>query len=119
LGASAVRATRFGAAAVLIAAGALGAHALDSTQTPVPTVSAAPAAAPVSATTAALTAASIDAATEHAFAVAGPSVVYVDNVGVGTGSGVIYDSTGDIVTNAHVVAQAQTIRVTLTSDPKC
>ena len=56
-----------------------------------------------------------DAAIENAFAIASPSVVYVDNVGVGTGSGVIYDSTGDIVTNAHVVSGAQKLTVTLSN----
>src|SRR5439155_18468674 len=35
------------------------------------------------------TVASADAVTEHAFAVASPSVVYIDNTGVGAGSGVI------------------------------
>jgi putative serine protease PepD len=54
-----------------------------------------------------------DAVTEHAYAIASPSVVYINNVGIGTGSGVIYDSTGDIVTNAHVVDGASTLRVTL------
>jgi len=54
-----------------------------------------------------------DAATERAFAVASRSVVYVANIGVGSGSGVIYDAGGDIVTNAHVVANAQALRVTL------
>ncbi len=54
-----------------------------------------------------------DVVTERAFAVASRSVVYVDNVGIGSGSGVIYDTTGDIVTNAHVVAGAQSLRVTL------
>jgi len=54
-----------------------------------------------------------DVVTERAFAVASRSVVYVDNVGIGSGSGVVYDTTGDIVTNAHVVAGAQSLRVTL------
>jgi S1-C subfamily serine protease len=58
-------------------------------------------------------ASSIDAATEHAYAVAAPSVVYVVNPGVGTGSGVIYDSKGDIVTNYHVVSGASKLSVTL------
>jgi S1-C subfamily serine protease len=60
-------------------------------------------------------ASALDAATEHAFAIASPSVVYVNNVGVGSGSGVIYDSKGNIVTNAHVVEQAQQITVTLST----
>jgi len=54
-----------------------------------------------------------DSVAEHAFAMASPSIVYVSNVGVGSGSGVIYDASGDIVTNAHVVANAQSLRVTL------
>jgi S1-C subfamily serine protease len=53
--------------------------------------------------------------TQHAFAVASPSVVYVDSVGLGSGSGVIYDSSGDIVTNAHVVSGAQRLTVTLST----
>jgi putative serine protease PepD len=36
-------------------------------------------------------------------------------VGVGSGSGIIYDGRGDIVTNAHVVAGAQTLTVTLST----
>jgi putative serine protease PepD len=60
-------------------------------------------------------AAATDAATEQAFAVASPSVVYVDNVGVGSGSGIIYDGRGDIITNAHVVAGAQKLTVTLST----
>jgi S1-C subfamily serine protease len=64
---------------------------------------------------AAATGTALDATTEHAFAVASPSVVYIKNVGVGSGSGVIYDPSGDIVTNAHVVAGAHTLRVTLSN----
>jgi S1-C subfamily serine protease len=60
-------------------------------------------------------ASALDAATEHAFAIASPAVVFVNNVGVGSGSGVIYDTSGDIVTNAHVVAQAQKLTVTLST----
>ncbi len=62
---------------------------------------------------ASVSAAPVDAVTEQAFATASRSVVYVSNVGIGSGSGVIYDTTGDIVTNAHVVAGAQSLRVTL------
>jgi S1-C subfamily serine protease len=63
----------------------------------------------------AVDAAMIDAATEQAFAIASPSVVYVENVGIGSGSGVIYDTTGDIVTNAHVVESAKQLQVTLST----
>jgi len=62
-----------------------------------------------------VTATAIDAALEHAFSVAHAAVVYIDNVGVDSGSGVIYDSSGDIVTNAHVVTGTPTLRVTLES----
>jgi S1-C subfamily serine protease len=64
---------------------------------------------------AAATGTALDATTEHAFAVASPSVVYIKSVGVGSGSGVIYDPSGDIVTNAHVVENAQALRVTLSN----
>jgi len=63
--------------------------------------------------TAKVSATSIDQATEHAYAVVSPSVVYVESVGTGSGSGVIYDVQGDIVTNAHVISGASTIKVTL------
>jgi putative serine protease PepD len=39
-----------------------------------------------------------------------PSVVQI-SVGDSTGSGVVYDSKGDIVTNAHVVGDAKTVEV--------
>ena len=98
-------------AAGLILAGAVGDHIISSA----PSTAAQAAAVKSSALSAASATLSVDAATEHAFGIASPSVVYVDNVGVGSGSGVIYDTTGDIVTNAHVVAGAQSLRVTLTS----
>src|SRR5579872_5668988 len=63
--------------------------------------------------TANISAAAIDQATEHAYAVASQSVVYV-NAGDATGSGVIYDTNGDIVTNNHVVSGATALSVTLT-----
>jgi S1-C subfamily serine protease len=107
----------FGAAA-LIAAGVVG----DRVLSPAPNSSPLTAANAASqsntlpaANNAATTATSFDAITKHAFAVASPSVVYIENVGVGSGSGVIYDTGGDIVTNAHVVNGAQTLHVTLNS----
>jgi len=56
---------------------------------------------------------SVSDAIQKAFKTASPSVVYVNNVGVGTGSGVIVDSSGDIVTNDHVVSGEHSLRVTL------
>jgi S1-C subfamily serine protease len=46
-----------------------------------------------------------------------PSVVEI-STGSGSGSGVIYDSKGDIVTNAHVVGTATTVQVGLASTGK-
>jgi putative serine protease PepD len=41
-----------------------------------------------------------------------PSIVQI-NTKVGLGSGIVYDSAGHIITNAHVVGQATTMNVTL------
>ena len=112
-------------AAALIAGGAAADHALTTTVNPpaaaatrvasntAGTITGSAASASGARAGTALTAS--DAATERAFATASPSVVYVNNVGVGSGSGVIYDGSGDIVTNAHVVAGAQSLRVTLSA----
>src|SRR3954454_3239881 len=40
-----------------------------------------------------------------------PSVVQIETR-EGLGSGIVFDGTGDIVTNAHVVGSAKTLRVT-------
>ena len=96
-------------AATLIASGAFADHLLTPS---LPGSGAA--AAPIAAATQSATT-SADAATVAAFAKASPSVVYISNVGVGSGSGVIYDSRGNIVTNAHVVDGAQALRVTLST----
>jgi S1-C subfamily serine protease len=58
-------------------------------------------------------ASSIDTAIESAYATASKYVVYVVSAGVGSGSGIIYDSKGDIVTNNHVVTGATSLSVTL------
>src|SRR5579864_8041524 len=95
------------AAAALIAAGVLGDRTLGPALNPPGPATQAAAAAPATTQSknaqqanGALAQSSatlaVDAATEHAFAMASPSVVYVDNVGVGSGSGVIYDGSGDI-----------------------
>src|SRR5437763_8152935 len=117
------RITRAIVAAALIAAGVVGDRALDAlpAHPPAAASTASPATTPAGGTPAtggtrtAATAAGIDAVIERAFALASRSVVYVNNVGVGSGSGVIYDPSGDIVTNAHVVVGAQVLRVTLST----
>lgn len=42
----------------------------------------------------------------------GPSVVQIES-GTGLGSGIVYDGSGDVVTNAHVVGTSSTFKVTL------
>lgn len=70
--------------------------------------------ASTSASTSALASASaIDQATEKAYNTAAASVVYVVSQGVGSGSGIIYDTKGDIVTNNHVIDGATGLTVTL------
>jgi S1-C subfamily serine protease len=96
-------------AAGLIVSGVVADHVLAAAP---PTTSNA---ATPAATSAAVSASSVDAVTENAFKAVSSSVVYVNNVGVGSGSGVIYDSTGDIVTNAHVVAGETSLTVTLST----
>ncbi len=102
------------AATALITTGVLGDRVLGANSASGVSAAAASVAATTSRATTA-TSSSLDVATERAFAVASPSVVYVVNVGVGAGSGVIYDSGGDIVTNAHVVSGATKVTVTLNS----
>jgi S1-C subfamily serine protease len=51
----------------------------------------------------------------QAYATVNPAVVYVVSQGVGSGSGVIYNASGDIVTNNHVISGASSIRVTLST----
>jgi S1-C subfamily serine protease len=105
-------------ATALIAAGVIGDRAIGSFgSSSAPVASAAQTLSTVNSAQLAsvASATSVDAASEAAFAAAGKSVVYVNNVGVGSGSGVIYDTKGDIVTNAHVVEQAQKLTVTLST----
>lgn len=66
-----------------------------------------------SGTTSTVSTSSIDTATESAYAQISKSVVYVVSAGVGSGSGIIYDKGGDIVTNHHVVTGATSLSVTL------
>jgi putative serine protease PepD len=63
-------------------------------------------------TTSNATSTSADTAIERAYDIASPSVVFVD-AGDATGSGIVYDSNGDIVTNNHVVEGATSLSVTL------
>lgn len=57
----------------------------------------------------------LQASYEQTVATALPSIVRIDTSS-GLGSGVILDTNGDIVTNAHVVGAANTFTVTLSTD---
>jgi S1-C subfamily serine protease len=110
-------------AACLIALGAIGEHLVSSSLSQPQAAAAQTTSASTagdartasSAPSSAAAASSIDQATERAYALVSPSVVYVDNLQSGTGSGIIYDSQGDIVTNNHVVDGAKTLKVTLSN----
>jgi S1-C subfamily serine protease len=95
-------------AVCLLALGALGGHVMSLSTNQPNTV-----AAETTTSAAATTATAIDQATEQAYSTASKSVVYVVSKGLGTGSGIIYDTNGDIVTNNHVVNGASSISVTL------
>jgi putative serine protease PepD len=108
------------AAAVLfvvggIAGGALGAEAILS-RPPAPT----PAAATRSTSTSSVAQAQTPASAASIYQQAAPAVVTITTevagrfgrVGEGTGSGIVLDTNGDILTNAHVVAGANQIQVT-------
>lgn len=103
-------------AAALIGLGALADH-LFAAPGSAPVLASPPAASPanvtISSPSSSVSASTVNSALEHAYAVASASVVYVDNVGVGTGSGIIYDTKGDIVTNNHVVSGQTQLQVTL------
>jgi putative serine protease PepD len=72
---------------------------------------AAPAAASASVPASTVSTAPAITATEQAYRVAAQSVVFV-NAGTGTGSGIVYDNKGDIVTNNHVVSGHTSLSVT-------
>lgn len=108
-------------AAALIALGAIGDHLVNLN-----TKTASPAAAQTATNTSpsnvavanppitsSVSTSALDAATESAYATASRSVVYVVSEGVGSGSGVIYNTNGDIVTNNHVVEGATKLSATL------
>jgi S1-C subfamily serine protease len=97
-------------AACLIAFGVLVDRVVSLSLTQPSTVAAATTSGSTSTTTS-----SIDQATEQAYATASKSIVYIVSKGVGTGSGIIYDSKGDIVTNNHVIEGATSISVTLSN----
>jgi S1-C subfamily serine protease len=111
------------AAAALIAGGGVAGYTVNElTASSAPNVSAVAATANsgTAATTGAsnvttissATSTSADVALEGAYDRASPSVVFVD-AGDATGSGIIYDTNGNIVTNDHVVTGATGLSVTL------
>jgi putative serine protease PepD len=100
--------------AVLVGVGIIiGRLSAPTSSAPVQAAGTGAPAATASNTSGAISTSAIDAATEAAYAAASKSVVYVVSAGVGSGSGVIYDNKGDIVTNNHVVTGATSLSVTL------
>lgn len=77
---------------------------------PVPSATTTPAAS----TAAAQAPQSLEAAYEQVITQVLPSIVQITTK-VGLGSGIVYDSAGHIITNAHVVGQATEMEVTLAS----
>jgi putative serine protease PepD len=100
------------AAVALLAIGFVGGYAVNAS---VGSGSAAADTAVTSSTVAeaGVSSTSINAGIESAFSAIQKSVVYVETVGVGTGSGIVFDTKGDIVTNDHVIAGGKTFKVTL------
>jgi serine protease Do len=93
--------------------GALGASAVMSRHQPAALASA----SPTTATSASSSAAAASAASIYQQTVAGAVTITTEiarrgALGQGTGSGIVVDQNGDIVTNAHVVAGAQQVQVT-------
>ncbi|MBV9933995.1 MAG: trypsin-like peptidase domain-containing protein [Actinobacteria bacterium] len=88
------------AAALIVLAGC--SHVRPSTSLPAATTAA----------TVDRSAASLQDAFEHVVDRVRPSVVEI-STGSGLGSGVVYDGQGDVVTNAHVVGDSTTFKVTL------
>jgi putative serine protease PepD len=98
------------AAALLFILGGLGDRVMSAGSTPSSTAAA-------QTTTGAVntTASAIDQLTVQAYTTASASVVYIASAGVGSGSGIVYDTKGDIVTNDHVISGASSISVTLSN----
>jgi S1-C subfamily serine protease len=104
-----------------VAGGALGANAILSRQ-PAPVAASTAATARASTASSAATAQSLSAA--DIYKQSAPGVVTITTevarrggVGQGTGSGIVLDTNGNILTNAHVIAGANQIQVTF-SDGK-
>ena len=100
-----------GAGAVLAVLAAAACSSTGGTGTGGATASPSPAAASTGA------ASSLEQQYEQVVARVLPSVVQI-STSSGSGSGVVYDTKGDIVTNAHVVGTATTLQVSLPSGGK-
>jgi putative serine protease PepD len=103
------------AVAALTVAGGAGSGAIVATLV----AHAAPAAATTAATTTTVQGTSLSSATaESIYAQLSPGVVTITSVvgnGQAIGSGIVLDSQGDILTNAHVIAGGRQMQVTLSS----
>ncbi|MFG2073901.1 S1C family serine protease [Nonomuraea maritima] len=99
------------AATAVLLAGCGPAPTTTATTTPTATHTTAPRTAPTSAAPTA-PAQPLEAAYERVISQVLPSIVQITTP-VGLGSGIVYDTKGHIVTNAHVVGQAKEMTVTL------
>lgn len=102
------------AAALLLVLGALADRLIISTTTPASVTVSAAGTSNGATTVSAPSVSTIDGATISAYQTAGKSVVYVSN-SAGSGSGIIYDTRGDIVTNNHVISSGSDLSVTLSN----
>ncbi|HET9969711.1 MAG TPA: trypsin-like peptidase domain-containing protein [Streptosporangiaceae bacterium] len=100
-----------GAGAVLAVLAAAACSSAGGTGTGAPAATSSPAAVPAGA------ASSLERQYEQVVARVLPSVVQI-STSEGSGSGVVYDTRGDIVTNAHVVGSAAALRVSPASGGK-
>jgi serine protease Do len=106
-------------AGLLLLAGSLGGGALGATavlsriqSAAVATASPAATASPSAAATAGASAATLYQQTVAGVVTITTEIARRDALGQGTGSGILVDQNGDIVTNAHVVAGARQVQVT-------
>lgn len=92
--------------------GALGASAVMSRNQPAAVATASPTASSSSASTAAASAATLYQQTVAGVVTITTEIAQRGAFGQGTGSGIVVDQNGDIVTNAHVVSGARQVQVT-------
>ncbi len=112
LAAAGITAALLGIAACSSSGGASSPGASAAASSPAPSAT-----APASGSASSVAASSLEQQYEQVVAGVLPSVVQI-STSEGSGSGVVYDAKGDIVTNAHVVGTATSLQVSLASGGK-